>query len=96
MLIFPVLSWSRYSICLNKKHCAAQFEQLYGRSYLRTLKEMERSCEIDQINIALFLLINSIVRQSQMYVFVPKKPNPAHNYIREVLTKYSLTGTPLT
>lgn len=45
--------------------------------------------------MALFLLINGIVRQCQMYVFVPKKPNTAPNYIRDMLAKYSLTGTSL-
>jgi len=97
MLIHPVLPWNRYAICINKKHVAAQFEQLYGRSYVQTLKAMERSCEMEHCHVALFLLLNGIVRQSQMYVIVPKKPtNNTHNYIREVLAKYSLTGTPLT
>lgn len=40
MLIHPVQPWSRYSICLSKRHCATQFEQHYKRNYLQTLKEM--------------------------------------------------------
>jgi hypothetical protein len=55
---------------------------------------MERTGETEHSNLIPFLLLNSVIRQSGIYIFTPRKSTTG-NYTRDLLTKYSLTGVSL-
>lgn len=56
---------------------------------------MERTGEVQNANHVPFLLLNGIVRQSNLYVFCPRK-GVSLNPLKHILSSYALKGVPIT